>query len=54
MITQWEGEPVNKEATKHAHIEWFDLDNLPETILPRHRDAYELYKKGVYYSSAGW
>lgn len=54
IIKAWEGEPINKEVEKHAHIAWFDLDNLPVTILPRHKDAYELYRKGVYYSAAGW
>lgn len=54
IVTNWGGNPINKEIRKHAHIAWFDLDNLPSNILPRHKEAFELYKKGVYYSSSGW
>lgn len=54
MVTDWQGEPYNKESRKHAHIAWFDLDDLPANILSCHKTAYELYKKGIHYSSAGW
>lgn len=54
MITKWSGEPFNKEPLKHAHIAWFELDNLPNNILSRHKDAYFLFKKGIYYSSLGY
>ena len=54
IITAWDGEPYNKEPHKHVHLEWFPLHQLPNTILERHKKAFELYQQGIYYSHYGW
>jgi len=54
IVNNWQGEPINKEPHKHAHVKWFSLDNLPENFINRHKTAYECYQKGVYYSSYGY
>lgn len=52
--SQWHGTPVNNEPQKHADLQWFSLDALPENILPAHRQALVLIKQGIRYSEHGW
>jgi len=54
VAENWEGEPFNKDTSKHACIEWFPLDKLPEDLIPRNRQAIECWKKGIAYSEYGW
>lgn len=51
IIKTWEGTPLNKEPHKHARIDWFSIEQLPENILERHKKALELYQKGIYYTA---
>ena len=46
--------PVNKEPTKHDEMRFFALDQLPETLLPAHRQMIELSQKNVRYSEHNW
>lgn len=50
----WNGEPYNAEEHKAEHLEWLDLDNLPENIVPPQRAALEYIRDGVFYSEFGW
>ncbi len=50
----WQCKPVNCEPEKCDDISWFSLDVLPENIIPAHKQAIELYQKGVLYSQHGW
>jgi ADP-ribose pyrophosphatase YjhB (NUDIX family) len=50
----WEGEPYNAEEHKSEGLDWIDLDNLPENIVPPQRDALEHIVKGAFYSEYGW
>jgi 8-oxo-dGTP diphosphatase len=52
--SNWEGEPYNAEPEKCDDIQWFELDNLPENILPYIRQVIEDFKNGVYFSETGW
>jgi 8-oxo-dGTP diphosphatase len=50
VATTWQGEPYNKESAKHNEIKWFDLAELPENIIPAHKQALDLIQKGELYS----
>ena len=53
-VDAWQGEPNNKEPEKHEHIKWFNLDDLPENILPRHRYIITCIREGVSYAEWGF
>jgi len=50
----WQGEIINKEPHKCDDISWFDLDALPENIIPYLKKAIEHIRKGRFYSEHGW
>ena len=50
----WQGEPQVGEAEKIAEIKWFDINDLPEQMLPDRRQAIENFKQGIHYSEYGW
>jgi 8-oxo-dGTP diphosphatase len=45
----WEGEVKNAEPEKHERIEWLDLDELPENVIPTTRLKLEALKSGQVY-----
>ncbi|MFA6533887.1 MAG: NUDIX domain-containing protein [Patescibacteria group bacterium] len=51
---KWSGEVVNLEPEKCSELTWFDLDNLPENVLPDVRRTLEKIKKGEHYSEFGF
>ncbi len=53
-ITNWHGEPINKEPDKCAELTWFSFDNLPENMIPRHRLIIKKIKESVVYAENGW
>ena len=50
---RWEGEPHNAEEEKSERLDWLDLDNLPENIVPSQLAALNHIAKGEYYSEYG-
>lgn len=50
----WQGEPHNAEEHKSERLDWLDIDNLPENIVPPQRAALLEIAKGNYYSEYGW
>lgn len=50
----WDGEPHNAENHKSERLDWLDLDNLPENIVPTQRLALIDIAKGSFYSEYGW
>ena len=54
LIKSWTGTLINKEADKHSKLEWFYIDQLPESLIPRHRKAIELTSKHIFYSEDNW
>jgi 8-oxo-dGTP pyrophosphatase MutT (NUDIX family) len=50
----WDGEPFNAESEFSERLDWLDLDNLPENIVPSQRQALLHISKGEFYSEYGW
>jgi 8-oxo-dGTP diphosphatase len=46
--------PTNKEPEKHDDMRFFNLNQLPENMIPAHKQALEYIKKGTAYSEHGW
>lgn len=49
VITEWMGQPSNIEEHLHEEAEWFSLNDLPDSIVPHHREAIEAMKHKTYY-----
>jgi len=45
---------VNKECHKCDDLSWFDLDDLPENILPYLNQVLNGIKNKVFYSEYDW
>lgn len=54
VVRTWQGEIQNKEPHKNVTLEWFPLDNLPTTMIPRHAKALQLLSQGIFYSEDNW
>jgi 8-oxo-dGTP pyrophosphatase MutT (NUDIX family) len=54
VAEKWEGEIVNCELHKCDDLSWFDLNDMPENVIPYIRQAIEGIRDGVYYSECGW
>jgi 8-oxo-dGTP diphosphatase len=54
VADEWEGEPHNAEPEKSERLEWLDLTNLPENIVPPQHAALLEIAKGNFYSEYGW
>jgi len=54
IADKWEGEARNKEPHKCDDLSWFDLDNLPENIIPYVKQAIDCIKSKTFYSEYGW
>jgi ADP-ribose pyrophosphatase YjhB (NUDIX family) len=44
----------NNEPDKHDDMRFFKLNELPENILPAHKQAIECIQKNISYSEHGW
>lgn len=49
-LREWEGEITNAEPHKCSDLAWFDMDNLPENMLPFVRRVLADISRGVSYS----
>jgi 8-oxo-dGTP pyrophosphatase MutT (NUDIX family) len=52
--TSWSGEITNREPYKCDQLAWFDLDALPENVIPYVRKALDNYRQGIWFDSFGW
>jgi 8-oxo-dGTP diphosphatase len=52
--TSWSGEITNREPDKCDQVAWFDMDELPENVIPYVRRALDNYRRGVWFDSFGW
>lgn len=47
---KWEGEPKIMEPDKCDDLQWFEINKLPENLVPHEKDAILNIKKGINYS----
>ena len=50
----WKSEILNSEPDKCDELAWFDMDRLPENVVPYVRKAIENYRQGEWFDSFGW
>lgn len=50
----WSGEIVNSEPGKCDELAWFDMDRLPDNVIPYVRKALENYRRGRWFDSFGF
>lgn len=51
---RWQGEPINQEPDKCDELAWFNLDDLPDNVIPCIRQVINCLDKSVLYSEWGW
>ena len=51
---KWIGEIKNMEPHKCDNLQWFDLDELPNNMVPYVRKAVDNYKKQEIFDQFGW
>jgi 8-oxo-dGTP diphosphatase len=44
VIDTWQGTLINKEPDKHSELAWFDIDEIPENLMPAHKHALKQWK----------
>lgn len=54
LAEKWNGELKNNEPKIHEHIKWFEIDKLPEDLIPIHRFCFEQVQEKKFYSEFGW
>jgi 8-oxo-dGTP diphosphatase len=54
VARQWQGEPRNLEPEKCDHLDWFELDGLPDNTIGYLRRALDNYARGVWLDSIGF
>lgn len=47
-------EPKNNELEKCDDLQFFNVEELPQDMIPAHRQAIEAIKSAVMYSEHGW
>jgi 8-oxo-dGTP diphosphatase len=52
--TSWSGEIANREPDRCDQLAWFDVDELPEDMIPYVRRALDNYRRGIWFDSFGW
>jgi len=54
VVDEWQGEPRICEPDKCDGLEWFDVDNLPDTVIPQVAQAVIDIKNGKSFRQVGW
>lgn len=54
IAQKWEGEIINREPHKCDDLSWFDLDEIPENVIPYIKQAIDCIREGEFYSEHGW
>lgn len=51
---KWNGEVTNMEPNKCSELSWYDINNLPENIIPCVKKAIENYQNNIMFDNFGW
>lgn len=51
---KWKGEPKIGEPNKNEEIKWFDILNLPDSLVDDRKEAINNYIQKIPYSEFGW
>lgn len=54
VCEHFSGEPHICEIEKCSKLQWFDIDNLPDDLIPDRKKAVQSYLNGVHYFEYGW
>ena len=54
MAEKWDGEIQNRETHKCDDLSWFDLDNIPDNVIPYIKQAIDGIRNKIFYSESGW
>jgi 8-oxo-dGTP pyrophosphatase MutT (NUDIX family) len=54
VAQKWDGKPTINEPDKCDDLSWFDLDNLPDNLLPYIKSTLENYRNHIPFSESGW
>ncbi|MGW1006457.1 NUDIX hydrolase [Streptomyces sp. NPDC002520] len=54
VVNSWDGEPVNMEPHKCAHLGWYPLRDLPEPMVDFTAAALKAFPQGITFSCVGW
>ena len=50
LVKDWNGFPEILEKNLASDLAWFSLDNLPEPIIPHHKEALKALQKNIFYT----
>lgn len=53
-VKNYTGEVSIMEPEKCADLKWFDINELPENMIPNQRNALENYHDGIVFGQFGW
>jgi len=53
VAKNFDGEPINKESHLHETMDWFDINQLPEPIIPVVKFGIDQYVRGEAYGEFG-
>ena len=53
-VKKWMGNLENMETDKCSELDWFDMENLPENVIPYIRKVIENIQNKIFYSEFGW
>jgi len=51
---KWKGEPKIMEPHRCDDLRWFDINNLPDNIIPYIKQTIKCVSQRVFYSEYGW
>jgi ADP-ribose pyrophosphatase YjhB (NUDIX family) len=52
--SRWTGRVTNQEPEKCDRLGWFDVDELPDNVIPYVRRALRNFRRGCWFDSFGW